>query len=80
MARNSFLSNFLTIVFTLFEGKNIHLKVIKRPKAMCLAGWGGEGRGEEGVSSPLPKRVGGEGSGNKSSFHKNSRRHFYAGF
>lgn len=75
MARNSFLSNFLTIVFTLFEGKNMHLKVIKRPKAMCLVGWGGEG-----ISSPLPKRGSGEGPGNESSFHKNSRRHFYAGF
>lgn len=61
MARNSFLSNFLTIVFTLFEGKNIHLKVIKRPEATRLVR-----RGGEGVSFPLPKRGGGEGPGHRS--------------
>lgn len=51
MAWNSFLSNFLTIVFTLFEGKNTHLKVIKRPRAMRLVQRGGrEGRGSPPAS------------------------------
>lgn len=59
MAWNSFLSNFLTIVFTLFEGENTHLKVIKRPKAMCLVQRGG--RRGEGVSSCFPKGVAGRG-------------------
>lgn len=59
MAWNSFLSNFLTIVFTLFEGKNTHLKVIKQPKAMCLVQRGG--RRGEGVSSCFPKGVAGRG-------------------
>lgn len=74
MAWNSFLSNFLTIVFTLFEGKNTHLKVIKRPRAMHLVQQGGEWRG--GGLLLLPKRGGGEGLGCKSSSTKNSRRPF----
>lgn len=60
MAWNSFLSNFLTIVFTLFEGKNTHLKVIKRPRAMRLVQRGGR-EGGEGVSSCFPKGVAGRG-------------------
>lgn len=73
MAWNSFLSNFLTIVFTLFEGENTHLKVIKWPRAMCLFQCGGrEGRG----SPLLPKRGGGEGLGYRSSSSKDSRRLF----
>lgn len=50
MAWNSFLSNFLTIVFTLFEGKNTHLKVIKRPRAMRLVQRGGRGGGSPPAS------------------------------
>lgn len=57
MAWNSFLSNFLTIVFTLFEGKNTHLKVIKQPRAMCLFQHGGRG---EGLPC-FPKGVAGRG-------------------
>lgn len=61
MARNSFLSNFLTIVFTLFEGENIHLKVIKWPKAMLLF-WREGRRGEERESPPnSPKVASGRG-------------------
>lgn len=36
MAQNSSLSHFLTIVFSLFEGKYIFLKAIKCPKSMHL--------------------------------------------
>ena len=36
MAQNSSLSHFLTIVFSLFEGKYIYLKAIKCPKSMHL--------------------------------------------
>lgn len=74
MAWNSFLSNFLTIVFTLFEGENTHLKVIKWPRAMCLVQHGG--RGGAGGLLLLPKRGGREGLGYKSSSSKGSRRTF----
>lgn len=76
MARNSFLSNFLTIVFTLFEGKNTHLKSDQTAKSRvsCLA------RGRGGVPSSLPKRCGRARLGDEGALNRMSRGWLGAGF